>query len=515
MELALGLDVGTSAAKAVLVDSLGHVRGTAVATYPIAEPKPGWAEQDLATWWEAVRQVVRCLRLQQDGPALLHGVSAIGLSGQMHGTVVLGRDGQPLRPAIIWADGRSAVEAEALNAEFGARGLSKHVGGRVASGFLAATLAWLRSHEPQTWELIATCMLPKDALRLRLTGGAPLTEASDASGTLLLDIQRRDWSQPALACLGLHAGILPPVREAADVVGALSQEAGAALGLRPGIPVIAGGSDQGMAAVGAGVLEPGDLLISVSTGGQLVAPLAEPVMDEQLRAFTLCHVIRGRSYCMSTALSAGLALRWLRQNVLGDPSDEVFDRLLADAAVLRPGADGLIFLPYLLGERAPSLGPHARAVFCGLGLRHARPHLVRAVLEGVALSLREALEVLLALGVQPRRIVVAGGGMRVALWRQVLADVLGRDVLPLAVADQSALGAALLAGVATALFPDLTTACRLAVAYDAALRHNTEAAGRYDQVYSLFRGLYPAVQPTLVTLCEQAQTALNETTAMG
>jgi xylulokinase len=500
METVLGLDLGTSAAKAVLVDAAGQVRAGASATYPILEPQPGWAEQDPAAWWDATCRAVRALRAEPDGAILLSSLRGIGLSGQMHGTVVLDRAGQPLRPAIIWADARSAAEAAALTAEFGRDGLAVRLGGPIAPGFMAATLAWLRDHEPRTWSAMASCVLPKDALRLRLTGGAPLTEASDASSTLLLDLQRRDWSGEALARLGLRRGVLPPVREAPDVVGVLSDEAAGALGLPAGVPVIAGGSDQGMAAVGAGVVDPGDLLVSVSTGGQLVAPLDRPLVDPLLRALTLCHVVPGRAFCLAATLSAGLALRWLRENVLGAPPDAAFEALLAGAAALDAGADGLLFLPYLLGERSPHLDPQARGVFCGLALRHGQAHLLRAVLEGVAYSLRDVLDVLLAVGVRPERIVVAGGGMRLPLWRQILAGVLGRPLLPLAQADQSALGAALVAGVSTGVFPDLASACRLAVAYEPPVVPDPSAVASYERPFSLYRQLYPAVQPTLAAL---------------
>jgi len=498
METALGIDLGTSAAKAVLLDEAGRTLASATASYPIASPLPGWAEQDPQQWWDAVCAAVRALRQGAGGPALA-ALRGIGLSGQMHGTVALDDAGRPLRPAIIWADARAAAEAATLDAAWRASGLSLRLGGPVAPGFMAATLAWLRVHEPDTWARMACCVLPKDALRLRLVGGQPSTEASDASGTLLLDVARRDWAPQAVQALGLE-GRLPPVGEAADRVGGLTTEAAVALGLPVGTPVIAGGSDQGMALVGAGVLAPGDLLISVSTGGQIAAPLPQPTVDPALRAHTFCHVLPARAFGQAATLSAGMALRWLRQNVLGDPSDAAFSALLAAAAALPPGAEGLLFLPYLVGERSPHLDPQARGVFCGLGLRHGQAHLLRAVLEGVAFSLRDALDVLLAAGVQPRRVVVAGGGMRVALWREILAGVLDRELLPLATADQSALGAALVAGAACGVYPDLPTACRRAVAYAAPVVPSPEQAGRYERPYALYGALYPAVRPVLAAL---------------
>lgn len=463
---ALGIDLGTSTAKAVLIDASGRVRATASAGYAISAPRPGWAEQAPEDWRRAATKAVRALAAEPTAAAALAGLRAIGLSGQMHGTVVLNRHGAPPRPAIIWADGRSAAEAQALNAAFRARGLSRQLGGAVAPGFMAATLAWLRANEPETWGAMTACVLPKDALRGWLTGGPPLTEASDAASTLLLDLARRDWSAEACALVGVPPGVLPPVRASGAIVGSLTPEAAEALGLPAGVPVIAGGSDQGMALLGAGVVDPGTALVSLSTGGQIVAPLARPMVDPALRAYTFCHVLPGQTFALAATLSAGLSLRWLREQVLGAPDDAAFGALLDQAAALPPGADGLLFWPYLLGERTPHMDARLRAAFAGLGLGHGQAHLLRAVLEGVAFSLREALAVLEGVGARPGRLILAGGGARLPLWRQILADVLGRPLQPVRGADQSALGAALLAGHAAGIFPDLASIVRAAVDHE-------------------------------------------------
>lgn len=449
--LLLGIDLGTSSLKALLVELDGSVAGAGSAEYPIDAPQPGFAEQDPEAWWRAACSAVR----QAVAPAAGRTIAAIGLSGQMHGTVLLDTAGGLLAPAIIWPDQRSRRQVESITAQVGAAALVQEAGSPVATGFMAATLLWLREERPSLFGGIGHCLLPKDWLRFRMTG-AVATDPSDASAALLMDVARRTWSDTLLGLVGIRRGQLPPLQASTAVAGALQPESAAALGLPPGIPVITGAADQACALLGAGATDSTTIVVNLSTGGQIVRPAAAPDADAQGRMHTFCSAFEAGGgppwYQMGATLNVGLALRWLRTQVLGAEGADAYDRMTAGAATVNPGADGLIFLPYLVGERTPHMDPQARAAFLGLTLTHGQAHLVRAVLEGATFACYDALRVLLEAGAAgdptaaPERIVLAGGGARSALWQQIVADVFGMPVQRLLVGEQSALGAALLAG---------------------------------------------------------------------
>jgi xylulokinase len=461
-------------------------------------------------------------------------VRAVCVGGQMHGTVVLDRDGKLLRPAIIWPDGRAAIDAAEAEEALAARDLLPRLGGGVSPGFMASTLLWCRKHEPDIWRRVATALLPKDYLRYRLTG-ILASEPSDGSGIPAIDLHTGRWSLDALAALRIPPSLMPPLIGSAESAGALTELAAAACGLRSGTPVLGGGSDQAMAAISAGLLHPGSLLISISTGGQIVAPLAAPLSAPEHGLRTICHALPARTLsganiandptrsgivqppgaiagpdaateiagtytggylALSATLGAGLSVRWLRETLYKDTiaGDA---RLLADAAQAPPGSAGVLFLPYLAGERAPILDPLAGGVLIGMRLEHGRPHLARAVLEGIACSLRHAMEPLLAAGVEPDRVILAGGLARAPLMREILAAVLGGPVLPLTSAEQSALGAALLAAVHAGFWPSLDAACAAVVRYDAAVVPSADDSDRYQNQYERYRRLYPVLRDSM------------------
>lgn len=501
MTLLLGLDLGTSSVKAVLFDpQSSQTLAVAAREYPIQRPTPDRAEQDPAAWWEAVVAVTRSVLVQ----AGRHDVAAVSFSGQMHGTVLLDAAGQPVHPAIIWADGRSAAACVQLVAPLGPARYAAITGTLPAPGFLGATLLWLAQHAPDLLVRTHQVVLPKDYIRLRLTGEVA-TEVSDAAGSGVFDVARRQWASEILAAAGLPQSLFPPVLASTAVAGRLSTAVAEAMGLPAGVPVIAGCADQPAQAIGNGLLAPGAASVTVGSGGQVFvplqpagyrggpadAPLSLPT-DPRLHVFN--HAVPGMWYVLGAILSAGLALRWLRQvtGLAGVP--DAYARLSAEAAVVAPGADGLIFLPYLAGERTPHMDPRARGAFVGLSAYHGRGHLARAVMEGVALALRQVLEICLTLGEPVTQLIAAGGGAASPVWRQILADVLGRPLRQSLLAEQAGVGAALLAGVGAGIYPDLATACRQVVQRGPITEPDPSQLAVYDDLYARFLALYPRLR---------------------
>ena len=487
-DLLLGVDLGTSSVKAAVIDLSGTTVAAAAEDYSVQQPRPGYAEQDPVAWWDALCRTVRRATSQCDAAA----IRAIGLSGQMHGTVLLDAEMKVLYPAVIWQDQRSAVQVAEIEARVGRERLLAIAGSPVATGFMAATVRWLQAHEPDVWARVAHLLLPKDYLRLRMTG-ALAGDPSDGSGALLLDAHTRAWSPDLLAALDLPPDLLPPLRPSDAIGGELTPAAAMALDLQPGIPVVVGAADTACSALGAGAVAPGAVLLTLSTGGQLIQPVATPVIDPQGRIHTFCSALTPAQgpgwYQMGATLTAGSALRWLRDNVLGFTGDDAYARMTELAAQATPGADGLLFLPYLAGERTPHMDPHARGMFLGLTLRHGQAELVRAVMEGVTLGCADAFAVLAELGAAPKEVILAGGGARSELWQQMVADVFGLPVRPLQVADQSAAGAALLAGAGVGLF-DLTTTARTWARYGAAVTPNAARHVFYRTALARFRAAY-------------------------
>jgi xylulokinase len=487
----MGIDIGTSSTKTVIISPDGTLLGMAAQEYAVETPRPGWAEQNPEMWVSAALDTIRRALAVANIPA--GQVQAVGLSGQMHGTVCLDARGRVLRPAIIWADQRSAAQVAEVEARIGRERLAAWTANPLATGFMLATWLWLREHEPGVATATAHLLLPKDYVRYRLTGEIG-TEPSDASSTSLFDTANRCWSAPLLDALGLDARVLPPVTTSAAIAGGLLPEIAVATGLRPGTPVIYGGSDQAMQAVGHGVVAPGVVSSTIGTGGQIFAPVARPAYDPQARLHCFCHVMPDMWHLESAMLAAGLSLKWLRDNVmLGLTYQEIADA----AAAVPPGAEGLFFLPYLAGERTPHMDPRACGSFVGLTLRHGRAHMARAVMEGVVFGMRQGLELMLNLGVRPERIIASGGATQHPLWLKVQADMFNRPLYQTRTVEASAVGAALLAGVGVSIYADVADAVARAVRYaDKVVTPDPDHAAHYATLAETFAALYPALAPT-------------------
>jgi xylulokinase len=502
MATLLGLDIGTSGAKALLCDRDGTVLATATAEYPLSHPQPLWSEQEPADWWRAARQAISEV-LQTagvDGAA----VAGLGLTGQMHGAVFLDAQDRVIRPALLWNDQRTAAECQEITARVGADRLIAIAGNPALTGFQAPKILWLRNHEPAHYARVARVLLPKDYIRLQLTGQAA-TDASDAAGTLLLDLRSRDWSEEILGALDIPRDWLPAVAEGPAVTGSLLPAIAAELGLRAGLPIIAGGGDNAAAAVGTGIVRPGVISSSIGTSGVLFAHAREIALDPQGRLHTFCHAVPGQYHLMAVTLAAGGSFAWLR-NLLRDRGEAAlaYSDLTALAATVPIGSEGLIFLPYLSGERTPHLDPLARGAFVGLTSRHTVGHLARAVMEGVVFSLRDGLEIMRGLGLAPDEVRATGGGGRSALWRQMQADVYGAAVTTLVAEEGPAYGAALLAGVGTGLFADVDAAVDRCVRLGAVTRPDAEAHARYTQIYPIYRNLYGQLRESMHQLSSLA-----------
>jgi xylulokinase len=484
--LCIGLDVGTSGVKGILVAADGGVVASAGRDYPLLTPRPGWTEQEPEAWWRASAEVLRELQAKAPEP-----VAALGLTGQMHGAVFLDGDGQVIRPALLWNDQRTAAECAEIERRVGSERLRRIAGNPALTGFQAPKVLWLRAHEPAAYARVRQVLLPKDFIRFRLTGGRA-SDASDAAGTLLLDLAARDWSDEILGALEIPRAWLPAVHEGPEVTGRISAEGAAASGLVEGLPVVAGGGDNAAAAVGCGVVHPGAGFVSLGTSGVLFVPSERLEIDPGGALHAFCHAVPGQYHLMGVILSAGGALRWSR-DVLEGPGAG-YDALMAAAAEVAPGAEGLTFLPYLAGERTPHMDPEARAAWIGLSLAHQRRHLVRAVLEGVSFALKDALVLMDRLGVRPERLFAVGGGARSAVWRGILAACLGVPLQRLAVEEGPALGAALLAAVGAGVHADVAAAVGAAVRTAGELETPpADHVARYGALHERYARLYPAL----------------------
>jgi xylulokinase len=475
----IGLDVGTTGVKAIALSAEGEVLATASHGYALSTPQAGWSEQDPEDWWGAAQAALGEVAAGRDVPG-------IGLSGQMHGLVALDGGDRVLRPAILWNDQRTAAECAEIESRIGVERLVELTGNRALTGFTAPKLLWLRRHEPDAYARIARVMLPKDYVRFRLTGEWA-TDASDASGTLLLDVGRRTWSEEVLEALDLPAAWLPPVLESPEQAGEVS----ASCRLLQATPVAAGAGDQPSAAVGVGADRPGVLSVVLGTSGVVLAPLPSYEHDPAGRVHAFCHAVPGTWQAMGVMLSGAGSLQWFHERLA---PDEPFDRLVEEAERWGPGAGGLAFLPYLAGERTPHADPDARGAFVGLELRHDRGALVRAVLEGVAFGLRDCLDVLRELGVDARTARVSGGGARASLWLRIVASVLDVPLEQTASEEGSAMGAALLGGVAGGVFEDVHEAVARCVRVTGTVEPDPDWRDAYAELLPPYRALYPALR---------------------
>ncbi len=490
MRCTIGLDVSTSATKAFILDENGRVLGSKAAPHPVSTPRPLWSEQDPEDWYSATCEAIRAV-LGESGVAPGDVVS-VGLSGQMHGLVLLGRSGEVLRPCILWNDQRASEQCDVIRSRLGLERLVRITGNDAFPGFTAPKLLWVREHEPDIYEQIHQVLLPKDYVRYRLTGSYA-TDRAGAGGTLLLDLGARDWSPEMLEALEIPGNWLPPTHEGVDTTGQVSALASKQTGLVPGTPVVAGAGDQAAQAIGVGATTPDIYALTIGTSGVVFAPCDRPTVDPLGRAHAFPHAIPGLWHVMGVMLSAAGSLDWYRRVVA---PNESFDALVDEAAEVAPGSEGLMFLPYLSGERTPHADPNARGAFVGLSLRHGRGHLTRAVLEGVAFGLRDNFSLLRDAGLPtPREIRASGGALKSPIWSQLLADVLGAELVPLAATEGAALGAAQLAGVGVGMWPDVTAAAAASTVTASPIKPDPESSAMYEDIYGKFREHYPAIAP--------------------
>jgi len=501
----LGLDIGTSSTKVVLLDEHGTVLATALSEYPFATPRPLWSEADPADWWEATITGIREV-LARSGTAPAD-VAAVGLSGQMHGLVMLDAAGNVLRPAILWNDQRTGAQCAELTRRVGAARVLQLTGNPILAGFTAPKILWVQQNEPEIYARSAKVLLPKDYVRYCLSG-TYATDVSDASGMSLLDVVKRTWSEEMVDGLGMPRHWLAEVAESPVVSAAVSPEAARLTGLLAGTPIVAGAGDQAAQAVGCGIVREGLFSATFGTSGVVFAHSDTCQVEPQGRLHAFCHAVPGKWHLMGVMLSAAGSLQWYR-NALGSEEQELarqagadaYDLLTADAATVAPGAEGLVFLPYLTGERTPHPDPLARGAFVGLTLRHTKAHLTRAVLEGVTFGMNDCVGLMRDLGLRPANLVASGGGARSPFWRQMMADVFGVTITTVNATEGAALGAAVLAAVGAGAFPSVEVACAALVRETDRIEPGPDAP-RYTRPYANYRALYPALKDTFAKLAD-------------
>jgi xylulokinase len=495
----LGVDIGTGGTRAVLLAEDGRVLDSATSEHaPMRSPQIGWAEQDPHDWWRAgCRAIKACLEQNHTSAS---EIAAVGLTGQMHGLVLLDSDGEVLRPAIIWCDQRTGEQCEQITERIGAARLIELTANPALPNFTLPKIWWVQQHEPEIWSRARAILLPKDYFRFRLTGARAI-DVAEASGTLFFDVSQRQWSKPILEASSISLDLLPKLFESPDISGAISEEGASATGLLAGTPVIAGAGDQAAGAVGMGIVRPGAVSATIGTSGVVFAATSRPVLDPRGRIHTFCHALPGRWHVMGVTQAAGLSLRWFREEFGAGNSDaavradeDPYQRLTAEAAKTPPGAEGLLWAPYLMGERTPHLDPYARGALVGITAQHHRGHLVRAILEGVAFSLRDSFEIFRELQIPAQSVRLGGGGARSELWRQIQADIYGMSVEIVEAEEGPAFGAALLAGVGSGVWPSVEDACDKSVRVARRVAPDASTAGLMKVRYAVYRQLYPALR---------------------
>ena len=485
----LGIDVGTGGTRALIIDEQGRLLASATEEHaPFASPHIGWAEQQPEDWWRACAIAIR--KALSEANIGADEISCVGLSGQMHGAVMLDDQDRVVRPALIWCDVRTEKQCQELTEKIGAERLIQLTCNPALPNFTLTKFLWVREHEPENWKRVRSVMLPKDYVRFRLTGERAI-DVADASGTLLLDVAHRRWSTEMLAAMQIDERILPKVYESQEVCGKISAEGAVATGLKAGTPVVAGAGDQAAGATGMGIVVPGAVSATIGTSGVVFAATDRPALDPKGRLHTFCHAIPGRWHVMGVTQAAGLSLRWFRDNLTAGTG---YDELTAEASKVAPGADGLLWTPYLMGERTPHLDGQARAALVGLTASHTRGHIVRAILEGVAFSLRDTFTIFEEMKVPVRSIRLGGGGARSDLWRQIQADVYGHEVEIVEAEEGAAYGAAILAGVGASLWPSVDAACNAVIRVTHRVPANPNVVSKMSESYAAFRRVYPATR---------------------
>lgn len=498
MEYLLGVDLGTSGTKTVLFDVNGQAIASETIEYPLHQPQNGWAEQAPEDWWDAARNTIRSV-IEQSGVNAAD-IKGLGISGQMHGLVLLDADGNVLREAILWCDGRTQDECDEITNTIGRERLIQITANPALTGFTAGKILWVRKHEPELWAKVRHILLPKDYVRFKLTGEYA-SEMSDASGTNLLDVPNRCWSKEILDALNIDDNLMPRLTESSDVAGYITSEAAQVTGLIAGTPVAGGAGDNAAAAVGTGVVVEGKAFTTIGTSGVVFAHSDKVQIDPQGRVHTFCAAVPGAYTVMSCTLAAGLSLKWYRDTFCQAEIDAAKEMdtdpyiLMNQQAEKSPiGANRLIFLPYLMGERSPLLDSNARGAFIGLSAIHTRKDLLRAVMEGVTYSQRQNLDVLRQMHVAPETMLACGGGAKSPFWRKMMADVFNMPVKTVKNTEGPALGAAILAGVAAGIYKDIPSACAQVIRENEPLTPGTAEHNAYERVYSVYESLYPALK---------------------
>jgi xylulokinase len=490
----LGIDVGTGGTRALIIDQQGRVVASATEEHaPFASPRLDWAEQQPEDWWRAcgiaVRKALAHSKLQPED------IACVGFSGQMHGAVMLDDQDRPVRPALIWCDVRTEEQCRQLAQKIGRERIIQLTCNPPLTNFTLTKFLWVRQNEPENWKRVRSVMLPKDYVRFRLTGERAI-DMADASGTLMLDVANRRWSREMLDAGEIDDRLLPALFESPDVCGKISPEGAAATGLKPDTPVVAGAGDQAAGATGMGIVTAGAVSATIGTSGVVFAATDRPALDPKGRLHTFCHAIPGRWHVMGVTQAAGLSLRWFRDQFGSGKEDgrDPYERLTEEASSVKPGCDGLLWTPYLMGERTPHLDPQARAALVGLTASHTRAHIIRAILEGVAFSLRDTFGIFAEMNVPVRSIRLGGGGARSPLWRQIQADIYGQDVEIVEAEEGAAYGAAILAGVGAKTWPSVDEACRSVVRVAKRIPANSATAAALNESYAAYRKVYPATR---------------------
>ena len=495
----LGIDVGTGGTRALVMDSSGNVIASASSEHQdFASPKPGWAEQDPRDWWRAcgvaVRQALQSAKLDAKE------ISCVGFSGQMHGAVLLDSSDEVVRPALIWCDQRSDPQSRELEQMFGRDALIRLTCNPPLTNFTLTKFLWVRENEPQKWARVAHVMLPKDYVRFRLTGERAI-DMADASGTLLLDVSNRRWSAEVLNKTGIKETLLPALFESPQVCGKISAAGAEATGLKAGTPVVAGAGDQAAGAVGMGIARAGAVSATIGTSGVVFASTDRPAMDPQGRLHTFCHAIPGRWHVMGVTQAAGLSLRWYRDHFGGaspgvqkKDGRDPYDVFAEEASTAPTASEGAFWVPYLMGERTPHLDPKARAALIGLTASHTRAHVIRAIMEGVAFSLKDTFTIFDEMKIPVTSIRLGGGGARSPLWRQIQADVYGREVEIVAAEEGAAYGAAILAGVGAGAWSSVEQACDAVVRVAKRIQPNAKDSATMQLAYTTYRKIYAALK---------------------
>lgn len=507
MAVYLGIDIGTSGTKTLAISEDGQILASATEEYPLYSPKPGWSEQDPNDWWKAsVKSVQRVLKA---GKIKAAAVKGIGLSGQMHGSVFLDKSGKVIRHALLWNDQRTAEECRQIEELAGGRrALIDMVANPALTGFTAPKILWLRNREPRNFDKTTKILLPKDYVRYRLTGEFA-SEVSDASGTLLLDVVHRRWSQALLSRLQLDPALLPEVYESEVVSGKLTDAVAKELGLLPGTPVVGGGGDQAASAIGNGIVRRGVVSATMGTSGVVFAHSDDVQVDPEGRLHTFCHAVRGKWHVMGCVLSAGGSLQWFRNQLCAAEVAQArkqkvdpYELITAQAEQAPAGSEGLFFLPYLTGERTPHADPNARACWIGLSLRHGKAHMARAVMEGATYAMRDTLEIIRSMSIPVQEIRLSGGGARSPFWRQLQADIYGKAVCTINAEEGPAYGVALLAAAGTGAYKNVVEACQATISVVSKTPNKAAVSKVYNKAYPIYQKLYRSLKEDFAAIQE-------------